>query len=202
MSIGEFYEVVLFSTYLGQQVQNVSHYRQSAGTAAGAPPLLQEFQDYVLAQLADIQVDTVSYNRVLVRNLITETDNAEDLSPTPDSGAITSSVGMPSFVAVNFQSTRPDLSQRYSYKRFVGVPTAFVNGNSLLPDSGLEANLDQLASALGSVLTEGSFQFTPVQLHKEKVAGVWTYSENYVIQAYDWDIQLTTQNTRKPGRGD
>jgi len=202
MATGDIFEVTVFSQYLGEAANNVFHYVQTAGSGASAPALLIAFETFILGNMADIQSEEVSYQRVKVMNLSSITDNAENTSPTQELGDVEGTPA-PSFLAINFQSDRPDLSWRHSYKRFAGLVTAYINGNSyLITGTGLETAADDLADWMSTAISEDGKTFAPCQIRKTKVGGVWTYDVNYVITNYEWDLQITTQNTRKPGRGD
>lgn len=201
MALNDLFRVTLEATYIGQDVRNVFYYLQQASNeSAPASTLLSQFQTVVLPLIANLQSSFLENNRLLVQNLTNEADNAEDTSPTPATGARAGN-GAPSFVAMAMRSNRPNLSERYSYKRFAGLLAADLTGSDFdAPTLVLGSNL---AAVLDNVLASPSHDFTPVQVHVGSNPPLPpVYSVNYVITSWQAIARITTQNTRKMGHGD
>lgn len=199
MAVGDFYELTHFQELRGQQVLNVYHYEQTAGIAGGAPQLLAGWIFSQLPLIAAIQADDVTYTRILAQNLITETDNAESLTPTPASGAITD-VPVPLRLAMAFRSQRPDLSKRYSWKRYAGIASSILSGFQF---NALHAGVVALANGLDTVVTSGANSFKPVQLRLvDPATGNPVVQKRYDITG-NWTAlaEPATQDSRAFGRG-
>lgn len=199
MSIGDWFELTLEQTYMGEVMFNVWSYEQTAGGAAGAASLATAFQASVMDDLEDCQITGVVYTRVLAQNLTNILDNAEDTTPTP-SGGLNAGEGTPLPLALKYRSSRPDLSRKYSFKAIGGFPLDFlVNG---LIDTTIPA-ITNLASAMISTITSAGNTFKPVQLRRVYPGGGLppVITKNYDITGWNARPQPGTQNTRKQGRG-
>lgn len=199
MAIGDFYELTIFQLMRGQVMMNVFHYEQTAGVAGAASSLLAGWQSAILPAMADVQSNEVTYDRILVQNLVTDTDNAEDITPTPVQGAQLASPA-PLRLAMTFRSTRPDLSKRYSYKRIGGVASNFLTGYTW---NIAGAQVAALAALLDANITGGANTWKPVQLRlKDPVTGNPVLLKNYDITGnYIAIAEPSTQNSRTFGRG-
>jgi len=202
MALNDLFRVTLYQDYFGQKVQNVWHYRQAGSlTTPGAANLATTFQASVLTPIADCQVNELLYERLLVQNLMTPADNAEDLSLTEVTGNIVST-GAPSLIAMSFRSDRPDLSKRFSYKRLAAPPIGQITGQIFT--SGQVTIMQACANAMELVLsTAAGFNFTPCQVRRV-IPGIGDPFFQWVYDIIVWtpSAQVTTQDTRKIGRGD
>lgn len=200
MATGNFYEITLFQTYLGEVMINRWDYQQISGSLSDAPGLLAQFQSVVLPDFAAIQSADVAYNRILVQNLNSPTDNAEDTTPTPAVGGQAGG-GVPLPLALSYRSSRPDLSHRYSYKRIGGIATGLLS-NAAFVVTG--ADVVALEATMALQLSVGTSTWRPVQISRVYPGGGAppTISINYAIVG-NWEASPnpTTQNTRKVGRG-
>lgn len=200
MTTGNFYEVTLFQTYLGEVMINRWDYQQVSGSLSDAAGLLSMFESVVLPDVAAIQSADVAYNRILVQNLHVPSDNAEDTTPTPAVGGQAGG-GVPLPLALSFRSSRPDLSHRYSYKRFGGVASGLLSNAAFVT---IGADVQSLEATMALQLSVGTSTWRPVQIKRVYPGGGAppTLSINYAITG-DWvaSVNPTTQNTRKVGRG-
>jgi len=200
MAVGDLYRVTLFQNLSGQDIQNVFYYRQTVlGTGVPAVALVNAFQSVVLAELANTQANELNYNRVLGQNLFTETDNAEDESPTPTQGALELPAA-PTFIAGSMRSNRSDLSKRYSWKRFAGWPVSRILNDGWTAEQLAAADLLEIDMA--ATLANSANVFIPVSVGIDIVAGIPTPVERYVITQWTTINQVTSQSSRKIGRGD
>lgn len=202
MALGDLFKITLFQELLGEQMINTFTYRQ-AGSSVVTPALLlgSGFQTTVLPKIQAIQVTLVKYIRILSQNLITPADNWEDVTPTPFQGLVSAS-SLPSFVAASFRSSRPDLSKRYSYKRFSGIPQTWQEDNTWLEVS-VNTPFGDLSTAMTTILGSGSgHSFTPCQISTTYPGGVPTYTHKYDITSWVDQEDIATQLSRRKGRGD
>lgn len=201
MANGDRYRITTFGHLYSETCENVYDFLQTAGSG-GASDLLAAWEANVHPAVADCQEDDFFYDRILCQNWDTPTDNAEDLTPTPSTGTHTGSAALPQFIALAWRSTRPDLSKRYSYKRVAGVPLSVVAGPYV--DTGfLATEMAAAATAMQTTLATGGSYFQPVQLHLAYPGGggAPVVTVNYAITEWIARDQVTTQDSRKRGRG-
>lgn len=202
MAINDFFRVTLFQLLYGENIQNVFHYRQAGiSTATPAVTLLNQFQAFVLPGLQACQTDDIQYTRVLVQNLMTATDNAEDTTPTPSGGSLPLAA-VPTFIAMSFRSNRPDLSKRYAYKRIAGGPNTRILGQDWNPEqmAAMQVAADAMEIVLG---TAGGYNFTPAQIvNVAAPSAPPVYVNRYDISVWNPIALITSQDSRKRGRGD
>lgn len=201
MTVGDVYRVVVDQQYLGQEMLNVFYYQHTAGTGTDqAANLADIFQDNMLQEMSNLQLDTVEYDSISVVNGMRNTDQFVLASPTPAGGDLDSAtlINSPSDLAVGFRSNRNGMGTRYSYKRFGGVPLSYVAGNgwSSLYDSALLS----MAAELGTVLTQSGNSFTPVQITGGFKFGT-APTPTFFLTSWVFDTVPSSQATRRAGRG-
>lgn len=199
MAAGDWFELTLFATLYGETIINRWHYEQTAGGGNGALALQTAFQASVLDDIANLQSDDMAYNRVLAQNLNTPADNSEDVLPTPPVGNAVQN-GTPKVLALSYRSLRPDLSKRYSYKRFAGIDITLLGGNQW---NVIDGKFAALAAAMTSTITSSGNTFKPVQLKFVYPGGGLppVITKNYDITGWTVIGEPTTQDTRKANRG-
>lgn len=126
-------------------------------------------------------------------------------APTPVPGGQTGDV-LPSFVSVKVQQVRQSRLTRHGWKRFSGIPEAGANGDTLAPTyrgnwQTVMETLFPTTFTLDSVEFPGtrSITFQPIIWGGNDPAypaGRYSAIANVVVSNI-----LTTQNTRKRGRG-
>jgi hypothetical protein len=195
-TVGDVYQVKLFQDYLGVDVLNVFYYiLETQGTGSNlATQLATQFDTDVITEMAEIQVDDLSYTQLEVVNL----GDLTEFSATPGSGLATpdgNRVGdpLPAFFVASFRFQRAAVGQRYGYKRLSGIQEQDVVGNSL--DSGRQAAFNALAADFALTLDDGlGNTWAPYVAKRPIVLGV--NPAGYVSKGCVFD-GWATQNTRK-----
>jgi len=169
--------------------------------ASRGADVLEAWYGFIVPLIQPVTTTQIVYEGVAIRNL---TDGLEIFEGQPDSilnGAIATD-SMPPFVSWGFKLTRTNTSTRNGSKRFWGVPEAMsLNGQ---PAGDAITALPLIAEALGlpvnldvEGLPEISVQLQPVIVRKDETGAI--IASQFVNGAQFRSI--TTQNTRKQGRG-
>lgn len=224
------YEVVLRSTYYGQQCVNRWNYA-SAGTPAtvlgsfgllyamgfipdGTPPTFPSLK--IFSGIRAISVGNVIFNNASARAIYDVADFYETPFPSGTQGGV-SGEGMSPTQALGFRSTRVRTDISRATKRFVGVTEANTEPGGVINSAILSA-MDQLADFMGDALTyddEGNtITFTPCVVSKEEYTTprgnrAYRYYPTlsaqmaHVAQGIAWEpyTQVRTQTSRQYGRG-
>lgn len=188
------FEVKDYQTLFGQQVLNVYRYDTDAGGTA--PELGGVFSTDVIAPIRDIQSLALVHTRLEVINL----DDEEDWYEVITSLAGTQSGDtLPSFVAFYFKLARTSRSTRPGAKRIAGVLESWQTNGA--PTGGSPTAIAAVEDAIAATLNDGTVDYVPV------IQG-WSLGEDNQyfrdgsnpIQSAEL-ISITTQNSRKVGRG-
>ena len=189
----------------GQQVLNVYHYHYpDLPLVPGAQSIAEAFNDDIVPLVAACQSDTVLHERVAVEQLGSLTDYYE-LATTVTTGDLTGE-SLPVFNALRLDYVRASKETRSGSKRIAGLIETWVSGDFLTATGATERAA--LASALGDMLTVGIFTVEPVILGIRYVPDTdpkiplpvseWVYNP---ISGVVVNSEITTQNSRKRGRG-
>lgn len=209
MSAGSFYQVKVFTSFRDQQCLNEYWYRQGAGSG-GAPELAGAIE-------ADLLTTIFNNQHELVKGVALKTynwNNALDFderSLTSWEGALTGDC-LPSFVAVGFTCLRGRTDMKPGQKRFVGVP-ANVDDAGIITNAGYITGLLAQEVVLGQTLSHGgsgsdwspvivrriNFATPPAKDYRPPVT--ITASDYYFANVWNYRTELTSQNSRKIGRG-
>lgn len=126
---GRLFEIVLNGLYLGQAIVNVFYYRQlDSGAESTLEEIAIEFEDVILLAIKTIQVVSMAYTLMQVREVGGQTEHVRDM--TPEVGQHTGAP-LASFYALNFKLNRTFTDIRNGSKRIAGIPEEGVDGNSL-----------------------------------------------------------------------
>jgi hypothetical protein len=201
-SLGDLIQIVANQRYLEQKCINVYFYRVTA-PAGLADGYLDAFHTAFLAQVLDdvrgVQANLLNYESIIYRNLSNGIDLLEESVDLDGEVATTSATAMPSFVALTWLLRRESLATRNGYKRFAGVNDATVDGNSVNISSTL---LDAVSDALSEDLMAGiAVLGEPVIVRKPLLVPAGT-GYTYASIGDASFLGVSTQNTRKRGRGD
>lgn len=194
MAVGDVYRLIDDQTLLGQDVKNVYYYRSQIGD--GTAGLL------AAAWLANVLPAVRAIQSVFVSHDLIQTENLNDLSDfslfaltSNNDGVVTGEV-LPAFNSWGFKLNRATRETRNGAKRIAGV--AEVNNSNGEAQTAFLATLNDAAIAMGDPIVDAlSNQYEPVivRLDAEGLPAV----VNVVVSAEY--VRMTTQNTRKPGRG-
>lgn len=199
MAIGNRYELLDGQEYLGQDCLNVYYYRQIAGPAGNAGDLRQSWGAAVLPAVIAIQVDDVAHVAIATKNLDVPTD-FEILPLVPGTTGTLVGDPMPPFVAWAFRLLRQQTNIRHGAKRYAGVSES---SQSLgVATAEVMAALNNLADALGSDLLGDTGA-----IYEPRIMRRLLDAEGHLIGYEDFPfglaqyVRISTQNTRKFGRG-
>lgn len=209
MAANDFYEVKLFGSLGGQQTLNIFWYLQTSGSD-GADLLAASFFTNLLPLIRDCASSAWTTARTYVSNWSVPTDFIDD-TYAPLAGTRPSIYDTPQS-AIAFYQPRKRTDMRQGRKRFSGVAGADVN-NGQLAAAALLTNLALLAEGLSDPLTTSdpanAWQQIIVRrvnigtaLNPKYVVPTDITSEDYyTADAWNFKTAVTTQNTRKFGRG-
>lgn len=195
MAVGDRYRITDAQLYLSEGVLNVYHYKQTSGAGGSAEDLRTAFFNVLLQEILALQSNNLSHVAITTINL----DNLDDFDiniPTSSNiGEDTTLNPLASFYAFSFQYVRATRASRHGWKRIAGIPEEAVVGNTVVGSYNTIAV--GVASYMGGNLNSGNAVYTPVIVRKNIVPAA----------SLDFGIQdvvfkgVTTQNTRKAGRG-
>lgn len=196
----------LFQRMEGSEILNVQHYIITAmetladDLADYAEPMFNLWENTV----SGLQHSSITWERCELYE-VNGLDFGIYAAPTPIPGALSGEV-LPSFVAVKVQQVRQTRRTRHGWKRFAGIPEANVNGDTLTPT--YRQNFQNAMNALfPTTITLDSVEFPETRSitfqpiiwggnDPEYFEGRYSAIANVVVSNI-----VTTQNTRKRGRG-
>lgn len=213
MAIGDIYGITLVSGFAGNIAEQVFFYELTSGSSsASAPDLAAEFRDEAVPLIGNvIQTDVPIYSTRTV-NLFDDVDWEEFVYNPVITGARVGQA-MPPFVVAAFQSAKPSSSQAPARKRFGALSESDVQGNGLQDVSAYFTALTALATKLGEPMITGTGNtYNPVIVKRIKyttTGGKTAYRlPESLVEAitfpavnWSWDNIVTSQITRKLGRG-
>lgn len=217
MAVDGLWEVTTHALLQNQQVNNVFYYiRDSVAVPnAGIPEinLAEYFEDTVVPQLKLATSVGIDYRRVTVREILPGFGFDEVIFPENNTGAIPGE-HFPVFTAAELYSPRRVGNIRAGFKRFAGIGEGSATNGALIPTS--LAIWQTLADDLNAwvPIIEGATEvglLKPVIVKRIKFTNDQgrvsyrlpeTLAElEYAATAYTPRENLTTQNSRKIGRG-
>jgi len=205
--VGRIYRATWKQEMLGQQVLNVQYYRcEEADVTATMEDAGDAMGGLWLTQLAPYLSNTLLLKETLFEDAINDVNFV--LTAETATGADDATSPLPAFMAWHVQQVRTTKTTRHGGKRIAGVTEG--NLNSGVPNisnayiAGLESFAGDNLEATG---TQGhDYVLAPVIIGRDrveedgKVRYVPDYANyNYIKQAVFKGI--STQRTRKPGRG-
>lgn len=205
-SIGDVYQLVDQQAQAGQQVLNVYFYRLDTPVVGNAAQFLAEsWVDNVLPDITAWQCVDVVHTAVIVTNLFNESEQHTELISEAGSGA---STVMPTFVAVGFQLIGDNAAVRDGQKRYAGIDEGVVT-DGVITDATLIGQLVALGVTLATGLPIGldADALIPVIVGRILTGGSYRLPTNSgeavlseIIDAL-FNVDVTSQTSRKPGRG-
>lgn len=202
---GDVVQIVDNQSYLLQVVQNVYEYYayEVTGTVT-LEEIGEEWKTTILPPILGVQSDDILHDVLYMKNLSNGVDIWDET--TNVSGAIVSTDQSPSFTAVGIQLLRSTALTRHGGKRIGGISDANIQGNSLIGTAltNMPAMLAAMAAELNVVGASGSANLYPVIVGRfpqgSLNAGEMDLSKLNPIQGAQFK-RITTQNSRKAGRG-
>lgn len=205
ISVGDVLEINDVQVHLGQAVYNIYHYQMTeVGSLVDYVNIMGVFNTWIVNAVRTFQTTAVEHTRITIKNLTNGIDIYE--YPQSEFGNITGD-DEASFYALGFRLVRSTLITRHGSKRIGGIPEAAVSGNSLV--SGFVGDVDNLADHMGLPLevdSGGDYDFIAIPVivgrfpYTSPDAGEIDLSRINPVSAAQF-IRVTTQNSRKLGRG-
>lgn len=218
MAIGvdDVIEVVLQGTFNGAVgLRNVFHFQVSNVDVGGDTPFEQMYATArdvwanMLDELRAITSAVVSYSQITAKVISGAEAGVQNLYliPTGERAGLASGDALPPYVAYGFRYQGAGGAERNGYKRFAGVNEgnnqhgAYAGDAALVNDLATKLAADIQISGFDSIV--GQYDIQPVII--KKMAGGLDPSDILVIAKWRpvgvTFYGLTTQNTRKFGRG-
>lgn len=198
--LGDLIQVIDNQVWQAQQILNVYYYRITAtlGLADGyLSDLNDTFEDVVLNPVLALQSQYLSHVSREWKNLSNGVDLFVDGSVLPGLNTSAAVNQEPSFLSAGFILRRESLVTRNGYKRFAGLTSDQVDGNTSVISSTIISNIE---TGLASDLTIGLATVAePVIVKRPISPPVASYLYASIGSASFRGIG--TQNTRKSGRG-
>lgn len=215
--IGDLYLVTLFSTFRSQQLVNTFTYVQREAEPVGktnAEALADGFELEFLAvdgnALRNAWIsDQVDYQSLRVQNLFSPVDYYELSFASGTDGGATGDA-LPNYVSYSYRTQWLGGVVRRGFKRFAGVPET-VNENGVIAAAAV-TTLQALEGSLESDIEESGSIYRPCIVKRIPYvtsggSDAYRLPENageaVFVEGLTWQLQLnlTTQNSRKIGRG-
>lgn len=206
LAVGDIIQFTDVQSYLGQTVLNTYTYQvESFESAVTLEDLAQGFELYVATEVATVQDDDVTHPFIIAKNLSNGIDIWEE--PTTIAGDNASTLEGTSFMALGYRLVRSNASTRHGSKRIGGLPAGISDGNAINP--AYATLVDDLAAVFALPLTatgtvDHDYVLNPVIIGRyptgDPNAGEMDLSVVNPVSAAQF-IRMTTQNTRKAGRG-
>jgi hypothetical protein len=200
-AFGDLIQIVANQLYLDQRVMNVYYYRvtNALGLADGYLPLFNTaFQAQVLTPVRAVQASLLNYTSLVYRNVSNGVDILEQPVSLAGTVATTAAQAMPSFVSMSWLLRRESLLTRNGFKRFAGINDGTVDGNTTTISSTI---LNAVSAGLAADLMAGiAVLGEPVIVRHPITIPAGTGYVYASIGSAEFR-EVTTQNTRKRGRG-
>jgi len=214
--LGDILQITLRGEQQAQLTNNVFFYRVASAFASPDLELLGEEFEQLWFSVDDTMLRCEAFAAAMdwtgyrIINLFNELDLVDVTFSSPYHGG-TSGELMPPMVAIAYQSEQVRRDIRRGQKRFAGLVEAVANGGVI--EAAFNADLTAIASGLGQTLVTTDADYSPVVVQRvrevDPVTDVVTYrlptsqgeAEYFVADAWTYKPNLTTQNTRKIGRG-
>lgn len=204
----DIYEIVDIGYNNDQLNINVYHYFADNPVAGNvnAETLAGLFVEDVLPKVAAIQNTSLLHTQVQVKNLFDPTDAFTDLIAVP--GTVTNSDEAPIMLAIGVTLSHNNAAVRKGRKAYGGLDEAEMANGSVV-GSGLITSLGNLMTQLVDPLTDTLVDtYFPIVLSSLLAGGGYGVPANLsqavygVLDAATYNPLITTQNSRKTGRGD
>lgn len=195
MAVGNRYRITDAQVYLSQGCLNVYHYKQIAGTAGSASDLLTPFIEFIIPDILALQMAQLTHVAFTCVNL-DDLDDYAIVTPAPAlAGTLSAGDPEPSYIALEFQFIRSTRASRHGWKRIAGVSENGVSGNDITGTYPTAVNT--AATAMFSNVIGAGGTYTPVIVRRNIVPAL---SVDFPVADVVFK-RLSTQNTRKAGRG-
>jgi len=211
-TLNDILSVTLSSGFTGNQADQMFFYKFTSGGSGNASDLATEFRDEVVPLIAAILQNQVPIFHTRTVNLFNDAD-WEDFPISPAEMGTRTGQPLPPINVAAFKSAKPSSSQAPARKRFGALSESDVQGNGLQDVSGFFAALNALATKLGEAMVTGTGNtYEPVIVKRiayTAPSGKKAYrlpasqaeADDFPAINWGWDNVVTSQITRKLGRG-
>lgn len=217
-TVGDVYEIVDAQVLSGQQVLNVYYYQVTSAvefeTATVAEALATQFIEEYIPSVLILQSADIVHERVTVRNLFNISDWYTGSLSLPGTGWAGAQSTLGTFNAVGYKLDGDNHAVRNGAKRISALVEDSVT-DGVITDSGLTGALNDLGEAMAAPITDGLVTplaaFIPVIVKRvaEVISGVTNYrlpaslaeAVLSIVVGGVWDAVVTSQTSRKIGRG-
>lgn len=191
------YKLIVEQTLESQQVRNVFWYRNENDLTGEGAALASEFADVMIDAWTDFTSQDLAINNIRVVEFGTE--NPDAVQAVNDAGDVAGD-RMPVFVAAVVRLNRATKSTRDGWKRFAGIPATDV-ADGVLSGTTL-TNFQAFAALLDDDLAPtGAGIFEPIIVNRASIDDGQLPVTYSTISSPGARSRLSTQNTRKVGRG-
>lgn len=197
-SVGDIIRITSCKELFDETICNVFWYVVTIWTGnSSALSSLVDFQAAEHNAISPAQTSLLTYTHARWDNLTQPSEVAEYINPSPPAGALAGDAA-PTFTAYSMQLVRTDFSTRHGYKRIGGVAEGVTVGQ----DQTLAgATITGMQIFMGQdFVNTVSDQFSPVIVGRDAFGQPDLTRVNLVKEAI-LQTELTTQTTRKAGRG-
>lgn len=205
LSVGDILQVSDYQVWYSQLVLNVYFYQMGTFESGVTYQVIaDQWETQVRTPVRAIQMPGLTHTATVIKNLTNGVDIWEETDVA--TGSRSAGDNTPGFVALGFRLVRSSAITRHGSKRFAGIGEADMNGNNYTFPAGTQAALETaLKSPVAITGTmDNDFTMTPVIIGRvpsgEPHAGELDLSIINPIADAQY-IRVTSQNTRKVGRG-
>lgn len=199
--MGDRYRLVLnaaWGSVTGIQIKNVFYYETDTSSDPSALELATQFESVVMPALCAVTSPFVYYIGADAVNLDNPADFGNNAFVEPHLQGTVSGDPLPPFVAFEFRYNRTVYGVRNGWKRFAGVSESQQAGGDVTVAA--HNALVTLATALKTDI-EGAFdsyrpRYATRPLPGHPISDTVLRTPGDIVY-----VRITTQNTRKPGRG-
>lgn len=199
---GDVFRITMCAELFGQDVCNVFHYIVAAWTGnVSLEDVIDDFVTTVVTPVKAMQSSSLVYTMISIADAMSPEVYFE--KPYTSAGGATSTPSLPSYAAVGFKLVRTDRTTRNGFKRFAGVIEGDVTANALTnPNlSGWTAIETALAADLTVSGSGGGAATLAPAIVRMSPLDPYQVSEVNLVSSAEVNANVTTQNSRKVGRG-
>lgn len=200
MNVGDVLRVTACGKVLGEQMCNVIYLVVATWTGETTPQ--EAFEAWVLGYMEDaarLQTSDAEWNFASFSNVTTD-QNYGDFVVEPPIVGDSEDHCMPPYVALSFRQNRNTKATRHGYKRISGLPESAQSNGILTLDPTYQSAVSQFAATVGLPVGGPGWSFRPVIAGRTPSGGV-DFARINSVASVSPQPELTTQNTRKYGRG-
>lgn len=200
--LGDVLQLVFEQKLLGQVIRNVFGYVVSVADPAAT---IEDVADRCIIEIGDVyitaQSPSVSNVQIAVKNL----DDATEFIEKAWTGVGLNSDGtpvLPSYVAGGFKFLRGDTDTRNGSKRLAGMSEeSVVNNDWVIFDSVTVIAIEDAFEAT-IFITPSTMEIQPIIIGRDPITGLPDTGRISPIIEVQAQEGITTQNSRKAGRGE